>query len=102
MNGQPVTLHPPDPGCRFRAFATLEDGARDYLRGMYSHWTKAWHYVCAGDPQGFAQGLHDQGYYTASVASYAAGVQHYFDLYVKTLTITATSIPADAPTLPVL
>jgi hypothetical protein len=87
VGGASVLLRPPDPGCRFRAFASLEDGVQHYLRGMWSHWTKAWPFACSGDPAGFAQGLHDQGYYTAAVSGYIAGVERFFGPYMKTLTV---------------
>lgn len=93
VDGARVDIHPPDPGCRFQAFATLQDGVQNYLHGMWSHWTKAWPSVCAGDPEGFAKGLHDQGYYTAPVASYAAGVRRYFDLYMRTLHVPTEPAP---------
>jgi hypothetical protein len=85
VNGKPVTIHPPDPGCRFRAFASLDDGVQQYLHSMWSRWTDAWPSVVEGDPEGFAYGLKQQGYYTAPVAAYAAGVKSRFDKYMATM-----------------
>ncbi len=85
VNGQPVTIRPPDPGCRFRAFATIEDGVQEYLHSMWSRWTDAWPSVGKGDPDGFAYGLKQQGYYTAPVTTYAAGVKVRFNKYMDSI-----------------
>jgi peptidoglycan hydrolase-like protein with peptidoglycan-binding domain len=91
INGKTVTLKAPGPGTRFRAFSSLADGAQFYLQGMKNRWTRAWPYALAGNPEGFAQGLYDQHYYTGfgsnPVAGYAAGLRKYFDLYKRTLNI---------------
>jgi len=52
---------------------------------MWNRWTKAWPSVVAGDPKGFAQGLHDQGYYTAPVQTYCVGVERWFAFYMSKL-----------------
>jgi flagellum-specific peptidoglycan hydrolase FlgJ len=90
INGVKTLLSPPDPGCRFQAYASLEDGVADYLRGMWKRWTKAWPSVIAGDPAGFAAGLKAQGYYTAPVEEYAAGVEAYFKDYMGSITLSGT------------
>lgn len=72
--------------CSFAVFQSLEQGCEQYLHSMYTHWDLAWPFAVAGDPKGFAQGLHDQkpyGYYTAPVALYIKGVQRWFDQYMK-------------------
>jgi len=87
VNGKPVMIRPPDPGCRFQCFPTIDEGVRAWLRSFYTHWTLAWPSACAGDPAGFAQGLHDQQppYYTGPVQDYIAGLKRYFDKYIGTL-----------------
>jgi flagellum-specific peptidoglycan hydrolase FlgJ len=95
VNGEPVTLHPPDPGCRFRAFASLADGVQQYLRGMWSHWTAAWPSVARGDPEGFAYGLKQQGYYTEPVATYADGVKARFTRYMSAIELPSVDPNAD-------
>jgi hypothetical protein len=94
-----VLFHPKHPTCRFRAFATLGDGTQHYLRAMWSHWTLAWSSVCAGDPEGFAQGLHDQKppYYTADPAIYKANMRAYFNQYIKTLTVPVDPLSKTDP-----
>lgn len=91
INGKTVLLKAGQPGTRFRAFASLEDGVRFYLQGMKNHWTKAWPYALSGDPEGFAQGLYDQHYYTGigdhPVDAYAKGLRGYFDKYMRTINL---------------
>ena len=82
-----VEFHPDHPTCRFRAFATLDDGAQNYLRGMWQRWTDAWPYVCREDPEGFAAALKEQGYYTGPESAYATNVRHYFDQFMKTIVL---------------
>ena len=96
-NGVPTEIHPPAPGCQFMAYASLEDGVRAWLRSLYTHWTLAWPSALAGDPEGFAQGLHDQKppYYTAPPAQYAAGMRRYFDPFMKTIMLPPTTTPPD-------
>lgn len=79
---------PPAPvsmTCKFAAWPTLAEGVQAYLRNLYTHWTKAWHFVCAGDPEGFSAGLRAQGYYTAPVELYAKGVRRWFTFYAALL-----------------
>lgn len=97
VNGQRIDIHPPDPGCRFRAFATIEDGARFYLHQMWSRWTKAWPSVCKGDVDGFALGLKQDGYFTADETVYANGVRRYYATYLKTLTVPADPLSKTDP-----
>src|ERR1700722_2854213 len=90
-----VSFHPDHPACRFRAFGSLKEGAQVYLRGMWSHWTAAWPFACKGDPEGFAAGLRQQGYYTAPVATYAADMRHYFDIFMKSVALPSVDPLAD-------
>lgn len=90
--GQPIKQR-----CSFAAFDSLLDGANEYLRQMWSHWTHAWRWLLAGDPEQFAQGLKEQGYYTAPVAQYAAGVRRWFDYYSSRL---GGDLDATTPELP--
>jgi hypothetical protein len=101
VNGVKTTIHPPTPGCQFMAYASLEDGVRSWLHDLYARWTLAWTAACNGDPQGFAQGLHDQKpypYYTAPVAEYAAGMLRYFTPFMKSIVLpSATTEPPPDP-----
>ena len=88
-----IWFYPKHPGCRFRAYATLDDGAYDYLKLLVEHRTfkRAWPAVLAGNPQEFAKLLHDAGYYTASVASYTASVMRIFNS-LKDLQVPSDSL----------
>lgn len=80
VDGAPVSMV-----CSFAVYTSLEDGAESYIRDLYSRWTLAWSAAVAGDPLGFAKGLHDQkpyAYYTAPVAAYAAGMERWFRGYM--------------------
>jgi hypothetical protein len=102
IGGVETTIHPPDPGCRFMAFASIEIGVRYWLRDLYTRWSLAWNAAVSGDPEGFAQGLHDRKppYYTAPVAQYAAGMRRYFDPFLKTLTVPPPAVDPLADTSP--
>lgn len=75
VGGQWRTIHPPDPGCRFRAYDSLDDAAADYLALLTKRFAAAWPAVVAGDVKAFAQALSDEHYYTAPVAQYTAGLE---------------------------
>lgn len=64
---------------RFRAFATLDAGAADYVRLLAHRFARAWPAVLAGDVEAFARTLHELGYYTASVDSYVRGMRARLD-----------------------
>jgi len=81
IGGKPVTMR-----CLFAAYQSLDEGVRSYLKSMWSHWVRAWNMgVIPGDCVGFAQGLHDQGYYTAPVSSYMHGVARWYAWYMAKL-----------------
>lgn len=63
----------------FAAYTSLADGMQAYLKAMHTRFSSAWSYVVDGDLDGFAQALKDEGYYTASEASYAAGLRARYD-----------------------
>ena len=69
-----ANFYPPNPASRFRAFATLEDGALDYLSILADRFASAWRYLEDGDASGFALALHRARYYTADPKAYAAGL----------------------------
>lgn len=54
----------------FRAYATLDDGAADYLSVMQNRFPEAMDQAKNGDPAAFAAALKRRGYYTASEQSY--------------------------------
>lgn len=79
INGQRVVLKEGDPGRRFRAFASLEEGMLEHFRFLRNRRYKAsWPSVEEGDCLGFARHLKAAGYFTASAEAYAAGMlQHH-------------------------
>ncbi len=84
----------------FAAYPDLATGIGAYLHALYTRWTTAWHSVVAGDPDGFARGLKAQGYYTAPVEQYVAGVRHWFAFYVARLGGDADKTLPEVPHIP--
>ncbi len=102
IDGVETEIYPPDPSCRFMAYPSLEAGVRSWLRDLYTRWTLAWTAACKGDPEGFAQGLHDQKppYYTAPPAQYVAGMRWYFNQFMKSITLPADPLADTNPAPP--
>ena len=69
-----VWFYPKHPGCRFRAFPDAASGATDHVSLVSRRFSKAWHAVLSGDPQGYAKALKSQGYCTADESEYMAGL----------------------------
>ena len=94
LKGVETDITPPDPRCRFRAYASMDDGARDYLVRLRAEFRGAWPAVLAGDPKLFAHLLKVGDFYTADEAIYTAGL-------VRCYRQCDHAIPAAAaPTLP--
>ena len=58
----------------FRAYATIDEGAQDYVRLMRGRFGGALEPAARGDLDGFAHALKQSGYYTASERDYAKGL----------------------------
>jgi hypothetical protein len=58
----------------FRAYASLDEGALDYVRTMKAQFSGALAPAARGDVTGFAGALKRAHYYTASEADYARGL----------------------------
>lgn len=89
IGGKIVWFDPPNPACCFRAFATLEAAAIDYLEELRRRFSSAWSAVLAGDPVAFAVRLKALHYYTAGEGAYAAALAslvHEFDRIIPTET----------------
>ena len=93
IDGKEVWLDPPDPGCSFRAYESLDAGARDYMLLLHSRFAKAWPSVMAGDPRAFALELHNERYYTADPGIYSRNLEALYAEFDRTL-------PADPPDTP--
>jgi hypothetical protein len=96
LNGKVEWFDPDHPQTRFRAFATLDDGALDYLTTLHQRFEKSWPSVLAGDPAAFVHALRLQNYFTANEATYTKTAVSLFDEFSRTLpsaTGTATAAP---------
>ncbi|MBS2020687.1 MAG: glucosaminidase domain-containing protein [Deltaproteobacteria bacterium] len=58
----------------FRAYATIDEGARDYVNVMKGRFAGALGPAARGDVAGFAHALKSAGYYTAAESDYAKGL----------------------------
>lgn len=58
----------------FRAYASLDEGATDYVRLVRAKFGGSLDAASKGDLQGFAHALKQAGYYTASETDYAKGL----------------------------
>jgi hypothetical protein len=97
-----VTLHADHPWCRFRAFASLADGAEDYLGLLHKRFAKAWPAIESGDPVRFVHTLRELRYFTASIERYLPPLQQLFTRFSKELKSAALAAPTPlvAPPLP--
>jgi hypothetical protein len=59
----------------FRAYRSLDEGARDYVAVLQTRFPGAMTQAKAGDLGGFAHALKQAHYYTASEQDYTAGLQ---------------------------
>lgn len=81
VNGIVKHYAPPSPVCCFRAYASLDDGAADYLALLQRRFSAGWAAVIAGDPREFVRRLKAAGYFTAPEKTYedsVAGLFHEF------------------------
>lgn len=87
INGKVEWFDPPHPQCRFRAFKSLEDGAKDHLQFLAgrTRYATSWSMLLRGDPEGFVRALKAAGYFTANEQSYKAAVVSLFREYSKIL-----------------
>jgi hypothetical protein len=60
----------------FRAYSSLDEGARDYVKLMKSQFSGAMAPASRGDTVGFASALKRAHYYTAPEADYAQGLSN--------------------------
>lgn len=70
VDGREVTIRD-----GFRAYASLDDGAVDYVRTMRQRFGAAMTFAAKGDAPGFAHALKQAHYYTASEDDYARALQ---------------------------
>ena len=87
-----IWFYPDHPGCRFRAFNTLLDGAVDYIGLLNKRFARSWPAVLAGDPAQFSHLLRQQGYYTADESSYTHTLTSVFHT-ISQLNVDYTTPP---------
>lgn len=103
IGGKVVWLDPPNPGCSFRAYVTLEAGVLDYLTLLHKRFAGAWPDVVAGQPADFARDLKAQHYYTADVTLYTRALVALYEEFDRTIPPDelTPSIPTDNAALDV-
>lgn len=69
-----VALYPDHPGCRFKAFASLEDGCLEHMGLIAERFSRSWPALRSGSAKEYARALKAQGYYTASVEEYETAI----------------------------
>ena len=77
---------------RFRAFASLEDGARDYLATLRGRFSRAWDCVLMGAPISFALACKRAGYFTADEQEYATALNELYFEFSRTLPDLETEV----------
>lgn len=85
LNGKEVWFDPPNPASCFRAYASLDEGAADYLALLHRRFASAWPAVVAGAPGDFARALYDARYYTADPRLYTRTLVSLFDEFSRTI-----------------
>ncbi len=70
LGGHSVTLQQ-----GFRAYGSLDDGARDYVSVLRNRFPQAYAQALAGNVDGFAHALKQSHYFTANEDQYAAGLR---------------------------
>jgi hypothetical protein len=88
-----IWFYPDHPGCRFRAFHNLQEGALDHLAILVKKFYKAWAAVAEGDPAKFAHLLKVQGYYTADEASYTKTLVSIFQGLAQNKKLNYDALP---------
>jgi hypothetical protein len=88
-----IVVLPKHPWSRFRAFARLDDGARDYLVLLRSRFDRAWPAVLDGDPGRFVDALKSQGYFTANIEPYRSSVVSIYNGLTKSLAGAMAQLP---------
>jgi hypothetical protein len=59
----------------FRAYGSLDEGARDYIAVLRNRFPQAFAQAAAGNVDGFAHALKQSHYYTAAEDQYASGLR---------------------------
>jgi hypothetical protein len=87
LGGKDVTLQQ-----GFRAYSSLDAGAKDYVAVLQSRFPGAFGQAMAGNLDGFAHALHQAHYYTASEKDYTSGLRAAAGLPAKSTSATSTAV----------
>jgi hypothetical protein len=69
---------------KYRAYPSLNDGVKDYLRLLSSkHYGNAWQHIKNPDPTAFSKALKQSGYYTANEAPYTKTLNQLYTQFNK-------------------
>ncbi len=80
-----IWFYPNHPYACFRAFASLDEGTRDYIQMQRTRFASAWPAVLAGDPAAFGHALKLAHYYTADESGYVGALQRLYRRYEATV-----------------
>jgi len=81
----------------FRAYASLDEGARDFVTTMKTRFAGAVDAASRGDVAGFASALKRSGYYTASETDYARGLASLMRTPAGAVSATTRSASSCSP-----
>lgn len=69
---------------KYRAYPSLKDGVKDYLRLLSSkRYSNAWEHIKNPDPTAFSKALKQSGYYTANEAPYTKTLNQLYGQFSK-------------------
>lgn len=69
---------------KYRAYPSLKDGAKDYLKLLSSkNYSNAWKHIVNPDPVEFSKSLKQSGYYTANEAPYTKSLTRLYSQFSK-------------------
>lgn len=76
LAGKEEFFDPPSYICGFNAYASGEEGAKEYIQflSQRKHYARAWAAVLTGDPEQYSHALKLCNYYTASESLYTKGI----------------------------
>lgn len=81
IDGVNQFFDPPDPRCKFAAYANANQAGEAYVRLLQGRpaW---WNGLQSGDPTTFVTGLKSAGYFTGDLNDYIGGVKRYANEYL--------------------
>lgn len=69
---------------KYRAYPSLTEGVKDYLKFISTHYPDAWNNILHTDPIAFSKSLKKGGYYTANEAPYTKLLSKLYNKFTKT------------------